>query len=338
VADKLRASSRIILTTHITPDADGLGSALALLRVLAAMGKSAKLINCSTAPREMQFLFKRGEFHVYDKTRHDPEIQSADAIVATDIGGTKRLGRMEPAIRAAPGSRIVIDHHQYVNDLFDLPYIVTTASSSAELTFDLIRTLGVPMGPDVAEPLYCGLVADTGSFAFEATSPKAHRIAAELVEAGAKPQKLWRQLNCQKSLLKMKVLGALLAALESDSHGRIVWCRIDLEFLQRHGIEARDSFEIVNYFLLIKGVEVGALFMQLGSDKTKVSMRSAGRVDVCTIAQGHGGGGHRFAAGCTIDALPFDQAIQDVLGAVRREVGAFHPEASASAVGESSPS
>lgn len=336
MAARLRASSRIILTTHITPDADGLGSALALLRVLAAMGKSAKLVNCSTAPREMQFLFRRGEFHVYEKGRHDPEIQSADAIVATDIGGTKRLGRMEPAIRAAPGAKIVIDHHLYQNDLFDLPYIVMTASSSAELTYDLIRTLGVPVTPDVAEPLYCGLVADTGSFAFEATSPKAHHLAADLVEAGAKPQKLWRQLNCQKSLLKMKVLGALLAALESDPNGRIVWCRIDLEFLQRHGIEARDSFEIVNYFLYIKGVEVGALFMQLGSDKTKVSLRSAGKIDVCSIAQAHGGGGHRFAAGCTIDGLTFDQAIQEVLGAARREVAASFPEASPSAVEEGS--
>ena len=327
VADKLRGSHRIVLTTHITPDADGLGSALALLRVLGTLGKTARLINCSTAPREMQFLFRRGEFHVYEKDRHDPEIRSADAIVATDIGGTKRLGRMEPVIREATASRIVIDHHLYQNDIFDLPYIVTTASSSAELTFDLIRTMGLPLTPEIAEPLYCGLVADTGSFAFEATSPRAHRIAADLVEAGAKPQKLWRLLNCQKPLLKMKVLGALLTALESDPGGRIVWSRIDLEFLRVHGIEARDSFEIVNHFLHIKGVEVGVLFMQLGSDKTKVSLRSAGRVDVCAIAAGYGGGGHRFAAGCTVDNTVFDQAIQQILTAVRQETGGLYPTA-----------
>jgi phosphoesterase RecJ-like protein len=230
---------------------------------------------------------------------------------------------METAIRETGGSRIVIDHHVYENDIFDLPYIVTSASSSAELTFDLIKELGAALTPEIAEPLYCGLVADTGSFAFEATSPKAHRIAAELVEAGAKPQKLWRQLNCQKPLLKMKVLGVLLSSLESDPDGRIVWSRIDLDFLKQHGIEARDSFEIVNHFLYIKGVEVGVLFMQLGSDKTKVSLRSAGKVDVCGIAQTHGGGGHRFAAGCTVDNLPFDRAIQTVLTAARREVDAI---------------
>jgi phosphoesterase RecJ-like protein len=325
VADKLAECRRVVLTTHITPDADGLGSALALLRVLAMRGVSAKLINCSTAPREMQFLFRKGEFHVYEKTRHDAEILGAEAIVATDIGGTKRLGRMEPVIREAKGSRIVIDHHLYENDIFDLPYIVTTASSSAELTFDLIRALGAPIGPEVAEPLYCGIVADTGSFAFEATSPKAHRIAAELVEAGAKPQRLWKQLNCQKPILKMRVLGTLLASLEADPTGQVVWSRIDLEFLRTHRIEARDSFEIVNYFLHIKGVEVGVLFMQLGSDKTKVSLRSAGHVDVCSIAAGYGGGGHRFASGCTIDSLPFDQAIEQVLAAVRREVAAVAP-------------
>jgi bifunctional oligoribonuclease and PAP phosphatase NrnA len=268
----------------------------------------------------MQFLFKRGEFHLYDKERHDAEIRDADCVVATDIGGTRRLGRMETAIRETKGARIVIDHHIYENDMFDLPYIVPTASSSAELTYDLIKEMGVPVNPDVAEPLYAGLVADTGSFAFEATTPRVHRIAAELVEAGAKPQKLWRQLNCQKPFLKMKVLGVLLSTLAQESGGKIVWSRIDLDFLRTHGIEPRDSFEIVNYFLHIKGVEAGVLFMQLGSDKTKVSLRSAGKVDVCAIAQAYSGGGHRFAAGCTIDAIQFDQAIQDVLSAVRREV------------------
>jgi phosphoesterase RecJ-like protein len=221
----------------------------------------------------------------------------------------------------------VIDHHVYQNDIFDLPYIVTTASSSAELTFDLLREMRAPLTPEVAEPLYCGLVADTGGFAFEATSPRAHRIAAELVEAGAKPQKLWRQLNCQKPLLKMKVLGALLQSLESDSDGKIVWCRIDFDFLRHHGIEPRDSFEVINHLLHIKGVEIGLLFMQLGSDKTKVSLRSAGKVDVCSIAQGHQGGGHRFAAGCTIDNLPFEQAIQDVLAVARREIESLRQSA-----------
>ena len=173
----------------------------------------------------------------------------------------------------------MIDHHLYQNDLFDLAYIVTNASSSAELTYDLIRTMGAPVTPEIAEPLYCGLVADTGSFAFEATSPKAHRIAAELVEAGAKPQKLWRQLNCQKSLLKMKVLGTLLAGLESDPDGRIVWCSIDLEFLQTHGIEARDSFEIVNYFLFIKGVEAGPAVhaARIGQDEGQPAVRGPRR-------------------------------------------------------------
>jgi phosphoesterase RecJ-like protein len=320
VAERLLAAGRVVLTTHVTPDADGLGSALALLRVLSGLGKNARFVNCSTFPREMGFLFRRGEFNLYDKGRHDAEIREADCVVATDIGGTKRLGKMEPVVREARGSRIVIDHHLYQNDCFDVPYIVTTASSTAELTFDLLKEMRVALTPDVAEPLYCGLVADTGGFAFEATSPRAHLIAAELVAAGARPQRVWRKLNCQKSLLKMKVLGTLLASLESEPDGSLVWCRIDVEFLRKWGIEPRDSFEIVNYFLFIKGVECGLLFMQLGSDKTKVSLRSAGKADVCSLATGYGGGGHRFAAGCTIDAVPFEQAIHDVLAAARREV------------------
>ncbi len=320
VVERLKSATRVVLTTHITPDADGLGSALALARVLNAMGKRARIINCSSSPKELHFLCRPGEYNVYSRERHDAEILDADAIIATDIGGVMRLGKMEPIVRATKATRIVIDHHVYENDIFDLPYIVIGASSSAELTYDLIRALGAPVTRQVAEPLYCGMIADTGNFAYEATSPRAHRIAAELLEVGVRPQEIWRRMNCHKALLKMRVLGTLLAGLNVLMDGRVIWAKVDLPFLAQHGVEPRDCFEIVNHMCQIDEVEVGLLFLQLGSDKTKVSLRSAGHVDVCGIAAGYGGGGHRYAAGCTVDSVPFEDAIARVNGEVMRLV------------------
>jgi bifunctional oligoribonuclease and PAP phosphatase NrnA len=313
VAERLRNSRRVVLTTHVTPDGDGLGSAVALARVLTAMGKRATVINCSVAPKELRFLYRKGEFEVFAKERHEHDVLGADAVVATDIGGPARMGKMEPFVRAARGAKVVIDHHVYENDLFDYPYIVIGASSTAELVYDLIEELGVPVTADVAEPLYVGLVADTGSFSYDATTPRAHHFAARLIEAGVNPHKVWRRLQCNKPLLKMHVLGRLMASLTPEEDGRVVWCKADLPFLKETGIEPRDAFEIVNHLLHVQGVDAAAFFLQLSSDKTKVSLRSAGRVDVHGLAAGYGGGGHRFASGCTIEHVPFDEAIRQIL-------------------------
>lgn len=313
VAERLRAAKRVVLTTHVTPDGDGLGSAVALLRTLVAMGKRATVINCSVAPKELRFIYRRGEFEVYSREKHELEVLGADAVVATDIGNSSRMGKMEPVVRASRGAKIVIDHHVYENDLFDTPYIVIGASSTAELTFELIAALGGAVTKEIAEPLYVGLVADTGSFAYDATTPRAHRFAARLLEAGVDPHAMWRRMTCNKPLLKMHVFGRLLASLVPEHDGRVVWCKADIPFLKETGVEPRDAFEIVNHVLHVQGVEAGAFFLQLGGDKTKVSLRSAGRIDVHGICASYGGGGHKFAAGCTVDHVPFPETVRQVL-------------------------
>ncbi len=313
VAERLRAAKRVVLTTHVTPDGDGLGSAVALLRVLRAAGKRAMIVNCSVAPKELRFIYRKGEFEVFARERHEQDLLTADAVIATDIGGPSRMGKMEPFVRAARGAKIVIDHHVYENDLFDVPYIVIGASSTAELVYDLLTDMGVPITKDLAEPLYVGLVADTGSFAYDATTPRAHHFAAKLIEAGVDPHAMWRKMSCNKPLLKMHVLGKLLASLKPELEGRIVWCQADLAFLKENGVEPRDAFEVVNHLLHVQGVEAGAFFMQLATDKTKVSLRSAGRIDVHGVCASYGGGGHRYAAGCTVDHVPFAEAVRQVL-------------------------
>ena len=129
----LEEAETVVLTTHVTPDGDGLGSALALCRHLNRRCKSASVINCSSAPHDLRWIYDRGEFHVYNGGKHEKKVVKADAVVATDIGGSERLGKMMDAVRRCEGTKIVIDHHIYANDMFDLALIRTDASSSAEI-------------------------------------------------------------------------------------------------------------------------------------------------------------------------------------------------------------
>ena len=297
----LLGAGRVVLTTHLTPDGDGLGSALALTRWLRARGIDASVINCSSTPNNLRFLVRRGEFAVFHPSRHGKIVAEADAIVATDIGGAARLGNMERPIRASKARKIVIDHHIYENDLFDLALIRPGASSSAEVTYDLIRSTGSAIGPDIAEPLYAGLVSDTGGFCYTSTSSRALEIAAELAQAGADPHRIWRELSCQNSPVRMRVLGHALADMQLELEGRVAWTAADSAFLDHHGVPARDAFEVVNYLLRVKGVEVGLFLMEMTATRTKASLRSAGRIDVCQLAKRHGGGGHQFAAGCVVE-------------------------------------
>jgi len=319
----LAQSRRTVFTTHITPDGDGLGAALALLRALRGRGQRAEFINCSAAPHNLRFLWQRGEFHVFDPDLHARLLMDADTIVATDLGGARRLGRMEEVVRSSPAKKLLIDHHRYKNDLFDLALIVEGASSSCEIVWDLLRSMGVEMTHELAEPLYVGVVNDTGSFQYDATTPRVHRMVASLLELGVEPARIFRELHCTQPLGKLQVLGSSLAAIKLACDGQLALSSTDRSTLRRLGIVPRDAFEVVNYLLRIRGVEVGVFLFPVDDSRTKVSLRSAGRVDVCSFAESHGGGGHRFAAGCTVEGMSFEQAEAHVLGAMRELLGQF---------------
>lgn len=305
IAEVLAQASKICVTTHITPDGDGLGSALALMRFLRGRGHEARLINCSATPNNLRFLVRTGEFSVYHPERHRDFVTGCDVICALDLGGISRLGRMEEAVRQSRATRVLIDHHREGEEGFDLCLVRPRAAASAEITYDLIRHMGGRISPELAEPLYVGLVSDTGGFVYQATSPRSHRIAATLMEAGADPHRIYEELHCRDPLEKLRALGECLADLQTDEDGRLVWASVDQAFLRRLRVHARDVFAVVDHFLQLRGVEVGAFFFEVDEVRTKVSLRSSGRVDVREIASGHGGGGHRYAAGCMLDeSLP----------------------------------
>jgi nanoRNase/pAp phosphatase (c-di-AMP/oligoRNAs hydrolase) len=313
-------SDDFLFTTHLTPDGDGLGSELALMRALRRRGKKVRIMNCSGVPEDLRFLTRSGEVITFQKDRHVDEVIEAAHVVAFDLGGAVRLGRMEGPVRAAEGTRILIDHHLYDGDIFDLSLVLPKASSSAEITYDLLKAMKEPMTRELAEPLYVGVVQDTGSFNYNSTSPKTHLMAAEFLNAGVDPYRIWKKLNCQKPFGRVKLMGENVARIRVEEEGRLASVKVDLAFLKERGGEVRDAFEVVNHFLTIKGVEMGVLGLQIASDKTKFSMRATGPHDVAKIASEFGGGGHRYAAGCTMDGMGIDVAFATMMDRARAAV------------------
>lgn len=314
VASQILACDKIILTTHMTPDGDGLGSELALLRHLRRIGKNAIILNCSTIPEDLRFLVRSGEVITFQRGKHENLIEEADVICAFDLGAAGRLGRMEGPVRNSTCPKILIDHHLFDNDLFDVLFVDTEASSSAELTFGLLEAMGMKkIELDVAEPLHVGLIQDTGSFNYNTATPGALRLAARFLEAGVKPYRIWRKLNCQKPLHRVRFMGNNIARIELHESGKLSSVLCDLDYMKKVKGEPRDAFEVVNHLLSIRGVEVGLLAVQIGSTKTKFSLRSSGRIDVCDLAKKYGGGGHRFAAGFTVDGKSSKAAFAEIV-------------------------
>ena len=319
LAELIRESNDFVLTTHLTPDGDGLGSELALKRALDRIGKKVRILNCSGVPEDLRFLAKSGEVVTYQRDKHRQGLIEAEHIIAFDLGGAMRLGRMEEGVRAAKGRRILVDHHVFDGKLFDIGVIDTSASASAEMTADLLKALHFEIDFDLAEPLYVGLVQDTGSFNYNSTRARTHRLAAEFLDAGVDPYRIWKKLNCQKPFDRVRLMGENIARIRREEGGRLAYLKIDLDDLKKRRGEVRDAFEVVNHFLTIKGVEVGVLGLQIASEKTKFSVRATGPHDVCKVAQEFGGGGHRYAAGFTVDGVGIDLAFERVMERMRRE-------------------
>jgi phosphoesterase RecJ-like protein len=264
------------------------------------MGKTAEVINCSVAPQDLRWLYHKGEFRVYNGSSEEQALSDADLLIATDLGGSGRLGNMLPPILRSRCKKAVLDHHIYENDIFDLPVIDPKASSTAEIVYRILIRLRAELDEELAIPLYVGLTSDTGNFRYSSTTRAVHEMAGHLLSSGVRPEEIWHQMECQVPFDKMKCLGLLLARILIEEDGRLAWVSADRKFLERNQTVPRDSFEVVNYFLRLKGVEIGAFLLEIGAHLTKVSLRSSGVVDVSLLALEHGGGGHRFAAGFTL--------------------------------------
>jgi phosphoesterase RecJ-like protein len=313
VAEVLRANDRFLVAGHENPDGDALGSILAATLALRQLGKDAAMYLPGEAPLP-------GEYHFLeldDLRRAVPADMESRVLLALDCANEDRLGP-DQTVRERARLVVDVDHHHDNSRFGDINLVVPDASSTAEIVRDILAELGVTPTPEIAEALYVALVTDTGRFQYTNTTPKALRLAAELVEAGADVHGIFRQVYETVQFAKLKLLARALERARLFEGGRLVVSYLLRGDFADVGAEEPYSEGIIDYLRQVEGAEMVALIREPPRDDGpahRVSLRSSrDEVDVSAIARKAGGGGHRQAAGFSSD-LPLD----DVIDFIQRE-------------------
>jgi bifunctional oligoribonuclease and PAP phosphatase NrnA len=294
-----RARSAALLT-HVNPDGDGVGSSLALARYLRGRGIDARFMTNRPIPAALRFLAPNGDAIPWSDGGCEAFVRRADLVFTLDNSSVERLGPFEPAVRASSAPRICIDHHLVREPFWSLNLVDEEATATGEMVHDCIRALGGTLDLAMAEPLYVAIWTDTGGFRFSKTGGRIHRVVADLLDRGVKPNEVYHHLFEQNTPGYIRLLGTALAQARISADGRLAWVELPHGLFVECGAEDEDTSDIVNHLLSIAGVEIGLLFRGLADGSTKISLRSRSPHDVNLIAMAHGGGGHRNAAGAVV--------------------------------------
>lgn len=301
-----------LLVTHVNPDGDAIGSEVGLGRFLAARGREVRIINSDPTSLGLGWLEADGPAaEAYDPARHDALFVAADAVVLLDNSAPDRLGRTEPLVRAHADKTFCIDHHPARETLWGRNVIDTSACATAVLVYELVTAAGWAPDRAAAEALYAGLATDTGFFRFNSTSPRALRIAAELLEAGADPTRSYAEVYERNSPAYTRLLGRALAGLTLEAGGRLGIVVVTRAMVEECAAEGVDTSEVTTHVLAVEGVCIAALIRELPGGSVKVSLRSKGLLDVQALATEFGGGGHRNASGIVLSGT-LDDVVRRV--------------------------
>jgi len=308
-----------LILAHVDPDGDAIGSCLALAMGLRTAGKRAVIVNESPLPESLRFL------PGWEEVRLPAEVARVfQGVFVLDCSSVDRVGTGARALLGPDAEVANIDHHA-ANDHFGNPRLVNTeASATAELVFEVLEACGIPIGTEAAECLYAGIASDTGAFRFANTTPRALRLAARLVERGAKPAFTADALYGRKSAGSLRILGLALSSLESRAGGQIGVLSIPHDMFARAGATPEEADGIVQFAKSLNGARVGVLILESAPGETKLSFRSDGSVDVNQVASRFGGGGHKNASGAKVRG-DFAKVRGDVLEALDQAVNGGPP-------------
>ncbi|MCD6204892.1 MAG: bifunctional oligoribonuclease/PAP phosphatase NrnA [Candidatus Marinimicrobia bacterium] len=315
----IQKAEYILLTTHVNPDGDGIGSELAMYRVFKKMNIRAEIINSSPLPDEYSFLDKDNVIRQYNPEQDGARLGKFDLVIIFDVGGVTRTGILGDDLTRHNIPCICIDHHPENHIVCDEKIVDSKAPATTCIVLELIREIGDYIDYDIAEAIYVGLMTDTGSFRFENTTRNTFRVAADLLEYGIKPNEIYNRIYESYTPARMSMLGTVLKSIRYESDGRLAWFKITQSDLKNEGASIDEIGGFTDFVRSIKGVEVSVMFLEVREGQTRVNFRSKGRVIVNEIARKFGGGGHYYAAGLTLHK-PIAETIELVLPELRKTI------------------
>lgn len=297
---ELRRCSSVLIGTHLNPDGDALGSALAMSLYLDQLGIDNEVVCHHEPPRNLRFL---PQIH---RVRFEPAEEKHDLGIILDLDSLERLGNTEPFFASCP-RLVVIDHHLPHAAPGDLRIVDTAAPATALILTRLLVALEAKITPDIATCLLTGIVTDTGLFRFRNTTPEALSLSAYLLECGGDLNQVSEEVFQSKTLSSVKLLGHTLEVMRLACDNRIAWSVLSNRDFEVTQARDEDTEGFVNEMLFITSVQIAAILREPKPGRIRCSLRSRGDFDVAAVARHFGGGGHRNAAGCTLD-MPLEEA------------------------------
>jgi phosphoesterase RecJ-like protein len=310
ISHELRSRQRFLLTSHVRPDGDSIGSQMALAYALVSLGKQVRVVNHDPAtPPLMAFPGVPG-IEIADRVEGD-----FDAVVVLECGDLSRTG-----LAGLERYFIInIDHHPGNAMYGALNWFDGSAAACGEMVYDVISAMGVPLDRDMATHVYLAILTDTGSFHYSNISPRTFDICRSTLEAGIDPVTIARTVFDSNNVGRLKLFGAVLSSIDVESTGRLAVIYLDHEMARRTGGTYEDTEGLINLPLTVKEIQAVAFFKESDDGEFRVSMRSKGEIDVGQVAKSLGGGGHKNASGCTVRG-PFPEARRLITGLVLTEI------------------
>lgn len=291
---ELERASSVLIGTHLNPDGDALGSALAMSLYLDKMGVENEVLCHHEPPRNLKFLPGAS------RIRQTPKKEKYDLGIVLDLDAVERLGSTAEFFNQCQ-RLVVIDHHIPHEKPGDLRIIDTSAPATAVILTRLLIELGANITPDIATCLITGIVTDTGSFRFRNTSPESLSLSSYLLERGGALTQVQEEIFQSKSLGSVRLLGRALEGMQLVCNDQIAWATVSAQDFEEANASDVDTEGFVNELLFITSVQMAAILREPKRGKIRCSLRSRGDWDVALVARKFGGGGHRNAAGCTIE-------------------------------------
>ena len=316
-AEIVAKHSRFVLTTHVRPDCDGLGSQLVMAGLLERLGKTVLLCNPFAVPRHLKFLDPLGRMKQLGKDIAPLELEQYEVLIVLDTSAFAQLGAMAEVLRSTGMRKVVIDHHISEDELDAELFKDVGADATGRLVIEAADALGVSLTPEMAQAALAAVATDTGWFRFASTKAETFALAARLVSAGADPAALYHQLYERDTLARLQLIGRTLGRAQVALGGRVIYTWIELSDFQAVGALPSDSEDIINMTLSVDGIEVAMLLVEQQSGGFKVSLRSRNQLDCSRVAEQFGGGGHKQAAGLTLRES-LESARTKVLEAIRQ--------------------
>jgi phosphoesterase RecJ-like protein len=306
----------ILLTSHIRPDCDALGSELGLAGVLDKLGKNVRIVNGQETPDNLAFIDPTHRLQTIGVDIQPDDLSDVDLFIVMDTSAWAQLGPMADVLRAKSCKKIVLDHHLGEDDLGAELFKDRTAEATGCLVVYAAQKLGVHLTAEIATPLFAAVATDTGWYRYGSVTGDTYRVAAMMTDAGAKPAEIYSHLYECDTVGRVRLRGLILSRTQTELAGRLAHTYVLATDFEKTGAQPTDTEDVINLTLGIAGTEAAVILVEQLTGGFKLSFRSRCQMDCSELATEFGGGGHKAAAGAFINE-PFEIAQEKVLDAVR---------------------